>query len=92
MSMHAIKEAFALAATPNDPAHKAIRCVAARMSYCDQSGNIGSGKRDHQLLEFDIVVPPDIKATIMTDPIPPGASLVAAAAAAAAAAVKAHSQ
>lgn len=83
MSIHAIREAFNGATPTDSQSHKAIRCVAARMSYT-------GAKRDHQILEFDIVVPPDIKATITTDPIAPGASLLAAAADAAAQALKTY--
>jgi len=72
MSIQAIREAFELAARPADPtqAHKALRCIAARMSYCDQDGIIGGAKRDHQLLEFDVVRGSDnMTKTIRSAPI-----------------------
>lgn len=79
MSIHAIKEAFHGAATGG------LRCVAARMRYCDENG--GDTKRDHQILEFDIVRASDnLRTTIVTDPIKSADGLIAAAIASAAAA------
>jgi hypothetical protein len=58
MSSVAIREAFA------GPIKEAgLRCIKARMRYVDADGK-GNIKRDHQLIEFDIVGPNKLKKTL----------------------------
>lgn len=82
MSTSVLRDAFDLVVAPK------MRCTAARLSYCGKDG--GSSKRDHQMIEFDVINPADNSAqTVRSQPIPPGTDLITAVRALAANAVKA---
>lgn len=71
MSTAALRDAFDLVVAPK------MRCTAARLSYCGKDG--GSAKRDHQLIEFDVINPADNSSQVVrSQPIPPGADLMTA--------------
>lgn len=71
MSTSALRDAFDLVVAPQ------MRCTGARLSYCGKDG--GSSKRDHQLVEFDVINPADNSTqTVRSQPIPPGADLMTA--------------
>lgn len=70
MSASDLRDAFNAVSLPHD-----IRCVAARLSYCDAQGT-PHGPRNHQRIEFDLVKAADNSTqTVATDLIPPGANV-----------------
>lgn len=57
-----------------------VRCTSNLLLYGDAEGLHGGGKRDHQILVFNCVRSTDNTThQYISDPLPPGASLIAAA-------------